>query len=175
MSNQYYSLSDLILDNLFNPRSLLSPYGFAYKLAQKQRKMTSGEFGQAISRMSRRKLLVVTEKNNQKFIKLTKKGQLEVLLQKTKLEKQDAWDGKWRLFMFDIPEDSKHKRDAIRSLLKKHDFCKLQASVYISPYALNRQAIDYLNKSGLRQYIRILKVEEMDSDTELLKKFNLKK
>jgi phenylacetic acid degradation operon negative regulatory protein len=124
--------------------------------------------------MRRRGLLKVIEKNNQKFIKLTKDGQLKVLLSKAYLNSAKIWDGKWRLFMFDIPEDSKDKRNVLRTLLKQNGYCKLQASVYISPYPLNREAILYLNNSGLRSYIRILKVEELDYDKDLLKKFNLK-
>lgn len=176
MSNRIYSLSDLILENLFNARGLFSrPYAISYKLAYKRDSLSVREFGQAVSRLSERKLLAVTEKNNKKFIKLTNKGQLEVLMSKSILTKPARWDGKWRLFTFDIPEDSKEKRNILRKLLKQNQFCKLQASVYISPYPLNKEAIIYLNQSGLRDYVRILKVEEMDSDAELLKKYNLQK
>lgn len=176
MSNRAYSLSGLILDNLFNVRGLLSrPYSISYKLALKQRSLSAREFGQAVGRLSERKLLAVTEKNNQKFIKLTSKGQLEVLMSKSILTKPKKWDGKWRMFIFDIPENSRGKRNILRKLLKQNQFSKLQASVYISPYPLNREAVSYLNQSGLSDYVRILKVEEIDSDTELLKKFNLQK
>jgi len=176
MSNKVYSLTDLILDNLFNLRGLLSsPYAASYKLALKQRDLSAGEFGQAVVRLKERKLLVVTEKNNKKFIKLTSKGQLGVLMSKAILKNPGQWDGKWRLFTFDIPEGCKEKRGVLRKLLKQNQFCKLQASVYISPYPLNKEGITYLNQSGLRDYVRILKVEEMDSDKELLKKFNLRK
>lgn len=176
MSNRQYSLTDLILDNLFNMRGLISrSCSLDYMLAKKQDEISNREFRQAISRMQSRKLLAITEKDNQKFIKLTNRGQLEALLQKAKLENRLPWDGKWRLFIFDIPEANKDKRDFLRGLLKKNNFCKLQASVYVSPYPLNREAISYLNQSGLRDYLRILKVEEMDNDRELLKKFGLKK
>jgi CRISPR-associated endonuclease Cas2 len=176
MSDQGYSLTDLILDNLFNIRGLFShPYGVSYALAKKQREVSYREFGQTVSRMRSRKLVIVTEKNSQRFIKLTKHGELEALLLKSKLDKTSSWDGKWRLFIFDIPEDSKEQRNFLRGLLKKNGFHKLQNSVYISPYTLNREAIRYLNNSGLHEYIRILKVEEMDSDEDLLKRFDLKR
>ena len=175
MSNQVYSLSDLILDNLFNIRGLFSrPYTISYKLALKQKSLSVSEFGQAVGRLANRQLLEITEKNNQKFIKLTNKGQLEVLMYKAVLKKPKQWDGKWRLFMFDIPEGCKEKRNVLRNLLKQNGFIKLQASVYISPYPLNREAIIYLNNSGLRSYIRILKVEEIDYEKDLLKKFDLR-
>ncbi|MEK7161155.1 MAG: CRISPR-associated endonuclease Cas2, partial [Patescibacteria group bacterium] len=84
------------------------------------------------------------------------------------------WDGQWRMVIFDIPEDFREKRDLLRSLLKRNQFIKLQASVFISPYALNREAIEYLNISGLKRYIRIIKIDEIDSDEDLKKRFNLK-
>lgn len=75
--------------------------------------------------------------------------------------------------MFDIPEGCKEKRNVLRILLKQNGYIKLQASVYINPYPLNREAVRYLNNSGLRSYIRIIKVEEMDFEKDLIKKFGL--
>jgi phenylacetic acid degradation operon negative regulatory protein len=114
------------------------------------------------------------DKNNDRFVKLTKKGQLEALLAKARIPaKPGKWDGKWRVIIFDIPEESEEKRDFFRYLLKKNGFIKLQQSVYINPHPLNRDAIVYLKKSGLIGYIRVLKVEEMDNDKDLKKKFGL--
>ena len=108
-----------------------------------------------------------------KFLQLTKKGQLETLLVKALLPVPQKWDGKWRVIMFDIPEESKEKRNTLRWLLKKNNFFQLQASVYINPYPLNREAVEYLQQTGLIAYIRILKIEEMDNDKELKKHFKL--
>ena len=113
------------------------------------------------------------DKNSQRFIKLTKHGELEALLAKAKHPKPEAWDGKWRVFIFDIPEESRGKRDFLRYLLKANDFIKLQDSVYVSPYPFGREAIRYLAETGLSHYIRVMKVEEMDDDKDLRKKFNL--
>ena len=66
------------------------------------------------------------------------------------------------------------KRNLFRSLLYKNGFLKLQHSVYISPYPFNREAVKYLKKTGLISFIRMLKVEEMDDDKDLKKKFDLK-
>jgi hypothetical protein len=49
----------------------------------------------------------------------------------------------------------------------------LQDSVYANPYPLNREAVKYLEETGLSEYIRIIKVEEMDNDRDLKKKFGL--
>jgi phenylacetic acid degradation operon negative regulatory protein len=87
--------------------------------------------------------------------------------------KTEKWDKNWRLIIFDIPETSREKRDELRWLLKKNHFIKLQSSVFISPYSLNREAIAYLKQTGLINYIRILKVSEIDDDKYLIKKFGL--
>ncbi len=113
-------------------------------------------------------------RNGKKFIKLTSKGQLELLLHKAKLEKPKVWDGHWRMIVFDIPEDNHKDRDRLRELLKRNDFVMLQASVFISPYPLNREAIEYLKQAGLKEYIRIIRADELDDDGDLKKKFNLK-
>lgn len=126
-------------------------------------------------RLQKRGLLKFIQYKQSSFIRLTKKGELEALLNKVKIQRTKAWDGKWRLFVFDIPEKAKDVRDKLRHLLKKNNFVKLQASVFISPYAFNREAIDYLKESKLIDYIRIMRVDEMDYDSDLLKRFNLEK
>ncbi len=121
----------------------------------------------------RRGYIYLVDKNNEKFVKLTKKGQLRTLLEKSKISKSEKWDGKWRVIIFDIPEESSALRDRFRKLLKTYGFVKLQDSVFIYPYALNREALAYLKETGLMSYIRILKVEEMDDDKDLKKLFGL--
>ena len=83
------------------------------------------------------------------------------------------WDGKWRMVIFDIPEEASNERDQLRRLLLLNNFCKLQASVYISPHPINREAIDYLKETGLIKYIRFARIDELDDDKDLKKKFDL--
>ena len=109
----------------------------------------------------------------QRFLELTKKGEMELLMAQAWLNRPAEWDGKWRIILFDIPESANTKRDKLRRLLIKAGFAKLQASIYISPYPLNRSAIDNLKTTGLISFIRIGRLEELDDDSDLRKKFNL--
>ena len=43
--------------------------------------------------------------------------------------------------------------------MRQNNFVKLQASVYINPFPLNAQAVEYLKNSGLMEYIRNLRVD----------------
>ena len=114
-------------------------------------------------------------KEGKRLIKLTKKGQLEALLLKMKFpHKQKSWDEKWRLVIFDIPEHAHLVRDSLRALLKQAEFKALQASVYISPYPLSQEGIEYLKKSKLIKYIRILRVDNVDNPKDLYRSFKIK-
>jgi CRISPR-associated endonuclease Cas2 len=117
---------------------------------------------------------IYTKKDKEtQFVKLTKDGQLQALLTKSKIINQQKWDGKWRLIVYDIPEDSRRYRHLFRTLLRQHNFYKLQESVFVSPYPLNRLAIAYLKETGLISYIRIARIDEMDNDKDLRKYFHL--
>lgn len=131
-------------------------------------------FRSILFQLEKRGVIHMEDKNNKRFIKLTKRGQLEALFEKSKLQtKPEKWDGKWRLVMFDIPEESHKIRDKFRGLLKKHQYKLLQGSLYVSPYPLNQEAVEFLKQSGLMQFIRIAKVEKFDDDKDLRKHFKL--
>ncbi len=44
------------------------------------------------------------------------------------------WDGEWRMVVYDIPEKRRKTRQALVSVLRRHDFYKLQSSVWVYPY-----------------------------------------
>lgn len=149
-----------------------------YELSQRLRKGKILGDGKSLLPMlyylAKQGLIKYVDKNNERFIKLTGDGELEALLAKARLPRlTQKWNRKWCVIIFDIPEQSRSKRGLFRLLLKANGFRRFQDSVYISPYPINRDAIAYLQKSKLINYIRILKVEEIDDDTDLKKVFNL--
>ena len=146
----------------------LSPYALRDKILFGKNYNT---YRNTVYNIRKKGLVKIVTKDGKKFLKLTKKGELEVLLAKARMPTKEKWDGKWRLVMFDIPEEAKRQRDKLRDLLKRNNFFKFQESVYVSPYPFNREAIKYLQETKLIRYIRILKVEEMDNDSALRKRF----
>ncbi|MEK7161667.1 MAG: CRISPR-associated endonuclease Cas2 [Patescibacteria group bacterium] len=174
MSNRYGPFVNLFLEALDFDVPLY-PLETTYEwMKRKQRnEVTRKKFQETAWRLKRQGYFEIVEKQNQKFIKLTSKGKLEKLIRKANIIKQPKWDGKWRVIIFDIPENSRPQRDKFRNLLKVNKFVKLQASVFICPYSFNKEAIEFLNESGLSDYVRIMRVEKMDNDKELRKKFHL--
>ncbi|MDR3642077.1 MAG: hypothetical protein P4L74_00420 [Candidatus Doudnabacteria bacterium] len=153
----------------FLPRPLETPY----QMVRRIRKLQYKEYYNALYQLKKRGVVKIEKKDGKNFVALTKKGALESLLIKANIQAQKIWDGKWRLLIFDIPIGANLERDRLRGLLKRYGFKKLQGSVFINPYPLNREAIEYLNQTGLDKFIRLLKVEEMDNDSDLRKHFGL--
>lgn len=153
---------------------LVTPYELRKRLGSGKLLGDGKELYRVMYYLAQKGWIKYVDKNNQRFVKLTKKGELEALLAKARTPtKPKHWDGKWRVIMFDIPEESEEKRNFFRRLLIKNHYIKLQHSVYVNPHPLNREAVNYLNQTKLINYIRILKVEEMDNDKDLRKKFKL--
>lgn len=132
-------------------------------------------YSDTIYRLQKQGRIKVSVVAGKKFLTLTEQGQLETLLLQSVLPHPAAWDGKWRMIIFDIPEEARSQRDKLRRLLRDYGYRKLQASVFVYPFALHRAAVQYLRASGLMTYIRILRIDDMDDDTDLRKIFNLPK
>ena len=112
--------------------------------------------------------------SNKSFFQLTPKGKLAILkylhLQKTKTGK---WDKKWRVIIFDIPEDKKKIREYLRRELITLGFVLLQQSVYITPYPITGDLDQMLHQWRTRKYFRYLTVSEIDDERELKEIFGL--
>jgi DNA-binding transcriptional regulator PaaX len=154
--------------------TLTSAFSSKEQWGKESKNIPYKKYYQTVYHLNQEGLIKITKtKAGKKILRLTGKGQLELLMAKAWLPKQEVWDGKWRMVMFDIPREASSKRDMLRRLLKIANFYKLQASVYITPYPLNREAITSLKKSGLINYIRMGRIEELDDDSDLIKYFKL--
>jgi len=106
---------------------------------------------------------------------LTDKGKLKALTYKFEEMKikEENWDGKWRMVVFDIPEKLKGGRDALREKLKKIGFYELQKSVLVYPYECKNE-IDFLVEFfQIRKYVRFVIVDFIDNELHLKKNFGL--
>jgi len=97
------------------------------------------EYGNVIKRMAQKGFIRLINKNGELRIILTNKGKniaREYYLQNYKqIKRPSSWDKKWRLVMFDIPEDKTKIRNLLRFHLKRVGFIQVQGSVWIFPYS----------------------------------------
>lgn len=170
------TLTSRILSTLSEIGEMLPlPFETPYAYIRRAGGISYRQYYRTAQDLKKRRVVEIGRKLGKSFIKLTKKGELEVLLNLARYESGKPWDGKWRVVIFDIPEQARKRRDQLRGLLKRNGFKKLQASVFISPFALNRAAVEYLKQTKLIDFIRILRVDEIDDDRDLLRLFKLPK
>ncbi|MEA3293338.1 MAG: hypothetical protein U9P88_02675 [Patescibacteria group bacterium] len=109
-------------------------------------------------------------------IVLTGKGKLKALtyhFEKMRIENKE-WDGKWRLVSFDIPENIRDGRRALREKIKKLGFYELQKSVLVFPYKCRNEIEFIVEFFDLRKYVRFGVLESIDNEIHLKKIFDLK-
>lgn len=173
------SLPAIILESVFNSaKGLPCSQDTIFTLVRRAHNSLSAKtFYNGLFRLQKRGVITLVQKKEERFVQLTAKGKVEVLLIKARYAKAttEPWDGKWRMVIFDIPEATRDQRDILRVLLKQNGFFKLQASVFVHPHPLNREAIEYLKATGLIKYIRFARMEEIDDDADLRRAFKLHK
>src|SRR3989344_3002249 len=84
-----------------------------------------------------------------KKIAITKLGANITSLFKEKISSQPAWDGKWRIVFFDIPESKRRDRQWIYYQLIGSEYRSLQKSVFIGKLPLEKDLMTEILKRDL--------------------------
>ncbi len=71
------------------------------------------------------------------------------------------WDGKWRILIFDIPQELHNKRNRLRTKLKFLGFYMLQKSVFTFPYPCEDELVGYCNNLNISDYVNIITAENL--------------
>ena len=110
------------------------------------------------------------------LIKLLPKGrvyQKKVALENLRLPKPKKWDGKWRLFIFDIPEEFKNARNMIRRKLKSLGCYNIQRSTFVYPHDCKKELKSVADYYKVSKYTLFAEVGYIDLQKELRKFFHL--
>ncbi|MBI4999329.1 hypothetical protein HZB97_00975 [Candidatus Gottesmanbacteria bacterium] len=101
-------------------------------------------------------------KRGQPFFRITSRGKVKLIYDvplAKRLEKK--WDGKWRMVIFDIPEITRVKREALRKKLKDLGFAQWQKSVYVTPFDVGQEIAEYLGAVNLGENAVMLEVKKI--------------
>jgi len=131
----------------------------------------------AVSDLKKEKL--IKEKKNYEgpiLFSLTEKGMLRAINYRFRrlCNKKEKWDGKWRMVFFDIPENRRKGRDALRYRLKMAGFYKLQESIFIFPYECEREIRDFTKLFKMEKYVRFGLLDFVDDGQRIAELLKLK-
>ena len=127
---------------------------------------------QAIKRLKDQKYLV----HSGEQISITAAGDKvlrSVAYRNKSLLESKTWDGKWRIAIFDIPEEHASMRDRVRHVLKDAGFVMLQNSVWVFPHECEELVQLIKEESRLSKHILYGTLEAIQDDTILKKHFRL--
>lgn len=86
---------------------------------------------------------------------------------------QKAWDGKWRVVVFDIPERQRQLRDFLRNTMKRLGAYELLRSFWVYPYRMP----EYIQKAVDSEFYRgrayLMTTSDIAYDARLKKAFKL--
>lgn len=117
----------------------------------------------AIKRLRERGLLEEErEHSGRTILKLTQKGREEALLRSDEDNAQYNWDGKWRIIIFDIPEDKRLIRDLLRQRLKKWGFAQLQKSVWVTKKDIIQTLRKTIKELEIDEWVFVFEAERID-------------
>lgn len=109
--------------------------------------------------------IVLTEKGKQKIIAFNADN--------LTIKKPNSWDRKWRVVIFDIPEDEKQARNALRQKLKNLGFYSWQKSVFIHPYDCLNEIEFIVELFQIRPYVRFFEASKVMNEEEIKLHFDL--
>ncbi len=159
-------------------QSFLDPYGrtrFANQFIE-QGKIDRMRMRKKLLALEKQGLLTLREKKHEIAISLTPTGLLQAhryKIEDMKLLKPEHWDRKWRMVLFDVPEEHRSVRNIFKQKLDDLGFVQLQHSVYVHPYACHNE-IEYIRTAyDIKQYVKMVIVDKIEGETVLRKHFDL--
>ena len=164
------------------PGVLLAGKLFEHKWKQFPKKYEKQKVAYAIRRLEKSNLLKIKERNGEFTIELTKEGKqrfqkirsTESQLAKLRIAKPPHWDGKWRIVLFDIPEQPhRQARDVLRGKLKEWGFCPLQKSAWVCPWPCENEIQLAAELYGISRYVNVVIAEKISDDLPIRKHFGL--
>ena len=178
-------LDEIRLVGGFVPRAYQEMYGFAPEKYKKENLYAT------VDRMLKADFIEKVVVDGEPKFRLTSFGQKKFIRDFPLINLQNkSWDRKWRVLIFDIPENVRWKRDALREKLKELGFGMIQKSVWVSPHPFEsdiRQFIKghnldsfaylFVSEAGfvgnIEEFVeRVWKIEELNEDYWELVKFS---
>ena len=108
------------------------------------------------------------------FVELTPKGFENINLSKFKgisIQRNQNWDGRFRIIVWDIPSDKKYLGDALRRKLIKIGFRQIQKSIFAFPFECKKEIDQICYFYGVRRYLKYMIADILEGEDEIISFF----
>ena len=137
-------------------------------LSEAWKELTKQAAERAVEALYESRLIEAKENPDHTFtFVLSEKGKNRALtyrLHHMHLKPQATWDKKWRIVLYDIPEDEREARDAFRNHLKELGLRKFQHSAGITPLECKDELDFIIELLDIRKYVRYIVAEHVDNE-----------
>lgn len=116
--------------------------------------------------------------NGEKKIYLTQEGRKKLekyYIDVFQLKKPMRWDKKWRVVIFDVPNNHNARRVVFREKIKSLGFKQVQKSVWVYPYRCEDEIFFLAKVLGMDKYVDIIVAQKFFNDMRYKKLFFPKK
>ncbi len=115
---------------------------------------------------------IITKVGGDRY-KLTPKGKKwhKIVSIKYFSSKNKKWDGKWRVVIFDIPQELHKNRNNFRHKLKYLGFYMFQKSVFVLPYPCEEELGYICQDLDINDYVDVIIADSVGFREEEIKKY----
>ncbi len=125
-------------------------------------------------RLKQKKFIKKYYQDKTEYIELTKKGKLllrKYITDQLEFKYPNKWDKKWRIVIFDIPNQKRKRRDIVRHKLLRIGFIELQESVYVFPFDCLKEIKTIRATFQIKDNVQIILADRIETEINLIKRF----
>ena len=136
-------------------------------------KVSGPDYGRAYGNFKNLEKRGLVSKIDNDGYKFTKKGAKWFGVSKFKyLELSNGkWDKKWRIVIFDVPEEMHNQRNWLRKKLKTVGFYMLQKSVFVFPYSCEDELSYICSYLDISDHVDLIVADSIGFQEQEVKKF----
>lgn len=129
---------------------------------QHQKEKERMNFYKLIQRLKNSGYLKMLKIKSKKAVIITPKGIEKLFKVELKtMGKKRRTDKKWQMVLFDIPENKRKYRDYFRTALQYLGYKKLQKSIWVCPYDVEKKTKELIKRYNLRPFVELLLVKKI--------------
>lgn len=114
----------------------------------------STNFTAAVSKMLKTGYMEKVIKNREPYLRLTSAGKKNLIRDFPLFSlRKKKWDGKWRIVIYDIPDEKKWLREQLQRKLKELGFGMIKESTYITPFDVAEDLREFIIAQKLDEFV----------------------